>query len=427
MIKKQKTILFVMPRLPYPALSGRKTSLYHYCRILSEELGYRLVVAAFLESGDDPSNMPNFIDRLIVLDKISVVSKFMTILKASVFLKKWPMQVSLFWSKNAKKTIDNIIEEEKPDIVIGDMVRSTEYIKNVKVYRIADLDDRISLRYQRQLNTDLKGINPYGAFLGSVPKLIQRIMLFNPIKKLVVKNEINLLRRYELQIGKICEKTIFVAKEEVKQFNKELGINKAIAVPIGVDIDFFSYRKTGLSGNYIGFLGAMNVAHNDNAVRHFVLNILPHILKKQPDVKFLVIGGGVTDDLKKLSSNHVEFVGRVDDVRVYLQNCKVFVCPMKFGSGIKTKILEAMSLGLPVVTTTIGAENIDAINGKDWIIADEDDSFAEAVISLINDDKKRESMGQSGSHFIKNNFTWDIAREQFIKLFADMSDTTKLI
>ena len=68
-LNKEKTILFVMPRLPFPMISGRKTSLYHYCRILSEELGFRLVVAAFLEAGDDPNLKPDFIDELVILEK----------------------------------------------------------------------------------------------------------------------------------------------------------------------------------------------------------------------------------------------------------------------------------------------------------------------------------------------------------------------
>ena len=78
---KEKTILFIMPRLPFPASSGRKTSLYHYCRILSEKLGYRLVVAAFLEEGDDPNNKPAFVDRLVVLPKAGIVIRGLNIIK----------------------------------------------------------------------------------------------------------------------------------------------------------------------------------------------------------------------------------------------------------------------------------------------------------------------------------------------------------
>ena len=136
-----------MPRLPFPATSGRKTSLYHYCRILSEELGYRLIVAAFLEKGDDPQLKPEFIDRLEILPKPSATTKIKNIFVDSILLKKKPMQVSLYWNPNARVVIDKIVQEEQPDIIIGDMVRSTEYIKNYPIYRIADLDDRISLRY----------------------------------------------------------------------------------------------------------------------------------------------------------------------------------------------------------------------------------------------------------------------------------------
>lgn len=80
-----------------------------------------------------------------------------------------------------------LVDEEKPDIIIGDMVRSTEYIRDYNAFRIADLDDRISLRYQRQLDYDITGINPYGAFLNTLPKMIQKIMLWKPLKSLCCK------------------------------------------------------------------------------------------------------------------------------------------------------------------------------------------------------------------------------------------------
>lgn len=405
-----------MPRLPFPATSGRKTSLYHYCRILSEELGYRLIVAAFLEKGDDPQLRPEFIDRLEILPKPSATTKIKNIFVDSVLLKKKPMQVSLYWNPNAKVVIDKIVKEEQPDIIIGDMVRSTEYIKNYPIYRIADLDDRISLRYQRQLDYDISGINPYGAFLNTVPEIIQKIMLWKPLKVYVVKNEIKLLKKYELEIAKQCDKTVLVAQKEVDALNKELHEDKAYAIPIGVDVNYFSYRENFSEENYIGFLGAMSVAHNENAVRHFIADILPQIVKERPEAKFLVIGGGASEDLRKLESDHVHFTGRVDDVRDYLEKCKVFVCPMTFGSGIKTKNLEAMAMGIATITTTIGAENIDAENMQEWIMVDNSDEFAESVVKLLEDDAFRHYIGESGNKFINQNYTWNVTKNKFDKL-----------
>lgn len=413
MASGKKTVLFVMPRLPFPASSGRKTSLYHYCRILSDELGCRLIVAAFLESGDDPCQKPDFIDRLVILPKPSVKEKLFNIFGKSLVRKQFPLQVSLYLSEEAKKLVDKLILEEKPDIVIGDMVRSTEYIRHANAYTVADLDDRISLRYKRQLETDIDGINPYGAFLGTVPGILRKLMLLRPVKLAVVRNEISLLNKYELEIGKACNATVFVAEKEVREFNSELGEEKATAVPIGVDTDYFYYRECGNDENTIGFLGAMSVAHNENAVRHFIEDIFPLVLTKIPDAKFMVIGGGASEKLRNLASDHVIFTGRVDDVREYVERCKVFVCPMTFGSGIKTKNLEAMAMGLPVVTTSIGAENIDAVDGDDWLIADEPETFADQVVSLLLKSERRNEIGKNASTFVNEKFSWDVAEKQF--------------
>lgn len=417
---KSKTVLFVMPRLPFPASSGRKTSLYHYCRILSEELGYRLIVAAFLENGDDPSQKPSFIDELIILPKPNALKKMNSIIINSFILKKLPMQVALYWNPKAKKIIDDIYLREKPDVVIGDMVRSTEYIRDFDTFTIADLDDRISLRYQRQLENDIEGINPYGAFLDTVPVFLRKFMLIKCVKLSVVKNEIKLLNKYELEIGDACDATVFVAQKEADEFNNELGINKAFAVPIGVDTDYFSYRKCGIKGNIIGFLGALNVAHNENAVKHFVIDIFPNIIKKVPDAKFLVIGGGASAELMALQNYNVTFTGRVDDVREYLEKCKVFVCPMTFGSGIKTKNLEAMAMGLPVVTTTVGAENIGAKDNEEWIVADSADLFSVRVCELTQNDNRRDCLGENGSNYVRNSFTWKNARDRFEELLINI-------
>ena len=405
---KSKKILFVMPRLPFPATSGRKTSLYHYCRILSEELGYKLIVAAFLEKEDNPNLKPKFIDRMEILPKPASITKIKNILIDSVILKRKPMQVSLYWNPEAKKIIDMLVDEEKPDIIIGDMVRSTEYIRDYNAFRIADLDDRISLRYQRQLDYDITGINPYGAFLNTLPKMIQKIMLWKPLKVYVVKNEINLLRRYELEISEQCDKTIFVAQQEADILNKELHKNKACAVPIGVDVDYFSLRYKNSEEGKIAFLGALGVAHNEFAVRYFIKEILPLILFEYPKAKFLVVGGGASEDLLKLQSEYVIFTGRVEDVRDYLEECSVFVCPMTFGSGIKTKNLEAMAMGLPVVTTSIGAENINARNERDWIVADSSEKFAKAILEILVNENKRLSLSKNGSIFVREHFKREV-------------------
>ena len=417
---EQNTILFIMPRLPFPATSGRKTSLYYYCKILSHELGNRLVIASFLEQGDDVSLKPDFIDRLVILPRPSAREKIGCILLKSFMKKELPLQASIYYSKKAKKIIDQLVEEEHPRIIIGDMVRCVEYLRDREAYTIADLDDRISKRYERQLDVSNEDINPYGAFINTVPQFLKKFIQWKPIETKVMRQEILLLKRYEIEAGLLCDKVIFVAKQEAEQYNKDIGQNKAMSVPNGVDTSFFSYRRCGSRDKIIGFLGAMNVAHNSNAVKHFINDIFPSVLNRIPDAVFLVIGGGASEDLMSLASNRVVFTGRVDDVREYLQSCSVFVCPMTFGSGIKTKLLEAMSIGLPVVTTTVGAENIDAINHRDWIVENDDNLFSEEVINLLENAEDRERLAKNGSRFIRDNFSWEVTQRKFEQLIESI-------
>lgn len=403
-----KTIVFVMPRLPFPAVSGRKNSLYHYCKIL-HQLGYRVVVLAFLEPGDIPSLKPEFIDRLEILQNSSLKRKLINIVQKSLIKKTWPLQVGLFWSLEADAFVKEIVKEEAPVAIIADMVRTTEYLRNVSCIKIADLDDLISLRYQRQLEYDLNSINPYGSYLRKMPEIIQKILLSNRVKQSVVKREIELLRKYECSISREFDKTIFVAQKEADLINEEVGSDKVVAIPIGVDYEYFSHKESSVSKveNMISFLGQMSVAHNESAAIYFIEKILPMVKTRVPKSKFVIIGGGVSERLFKYASEDIIITGRVDDVRTYIQKSKVFVCPLKFGSGIKTKNLEAMAMGVPVVTTEIGAENIDAKSDEQWYIVRNDIDFVEKVVLLLEDEKKNRHIGKNGQQYVKENWTWD--------------------
>lgn len=414
---KEKSLLFVTTRLPFPATSGRKNSLYHYCKII-KEIGYKVIVASF-DDGSDLKYKPDFIDELIILPNPSKVKKILNILKNSFILRKFPMQVSLYYDSKISDIVKETVDMYNPSIVICDMVRTTEYLKGLNnVTTVADLDDRLSLRYQRQLDCDINEVNPYGLFLYSLPKFFQKILMLNFLKKYVMKIEIKLLKKYELDIGKKSDHTIFVAKNETDSFNKELGEDKAITIPIGVDVDYFKNEESTEinKDDIIGFLGVLNVSHNENAVKRFSKEIMPLILKKKINAKFVIIGGGASNELKKLSNDSIIFTGRVDDVREYLKKCKVFVCPLSFGSGIKTKNLEAMSMGLPVVTTTIGAENINAVDKRDWFIIDDNNEFANKIIELINNENLRKTIGKNAEYYIRDNWTWDLVKKSLEEL-----------
>lgn len=420
-----KKLLFLTARLPYPTNSGRKNVMYYYCKYLNELYNYEIINVSFLEKGDDVNLKPDFISKTYVIDKINSFNKLKNITIDTLIKKKKPLQVSLYSDKSINKQLKEIIEYEKPDVLMCDMIRTADYLKDYNIPKILDMDDMLSIRYKRQLDMDIEDVNPYGAFIYQFPKFIQGIMNLKTIKNYVLNLETKLLEEYETNISKKYDSIVFVAEKEAAQMNKKLGLNKAFAVPLGVNIEYFSESKNyeyNKECNSISFLGAMNVTHNESAVIHFCKNILPIIEKHIHDIKFYIIGSGVTEKIKNLSklNKNIIVVGRVDDIRKYIVKTEVFVCPMLFGSGIKTKNLEAMAMSIPVVTTSVGAESINAIDGKDWYIEDDNEEFAKRVIMLLKNENLRKNISLNGFNYVEKNFDWD----NVMKNWNDVIDYT---
>lgn len=410
-----KKLILLSERLPFPPTSGTKNLLYNYCKILHEKLGLEVVNISFLEQEEDVVTKPEFISKTYVLPNPSTASKLKNIAWKTFLKHEYPLQVSLFWDPKIKVKVDEIVQKEQPDFVISDFIRTTEYLKDFDGYKIADLQDLLSLRYERQLNVELSTINPYGAYLFRFPRIIQDVLTLSCVKKAVMNLEISLLKKFEMNVGRTYDRVMFVAKNEGEKFDTMLGKKKSLIAPLGVDYDFFSENLAlKKKDNSIAFMGALNVAHNENGIIHFIEKCMPEIQKRIPDVTLYIVGGGVTERLKQYASEHIVFTGRVPDVRVAIGECEVFICPLQFGSGIKTKNLEAMAMGMPVVTTPIGAENIDAQNEQDWLVACSDEEFIKSVLNLLMSNQiNRDILGQNAQKFVQSNFTWDRTEQAF--------------
>lgn len=417
----RKKLFFLTSRLPYPPTSGRKNCLYYYCKYLHEIYDFEIVIASFLEEGDKAviDKKPDFIEKVHILRSPSLKAKVKNLLWDTVIRQKYPLQVSLYYEKGIHTRINELIQQEKPDLVMSDMIRTAEYLKGLAIPKILNIDDLLSLRYQRQLQSEFKDINPFGVYLYSLPKILRYLLSGNRVKKTILQMETRLTRKYEIEISQHYDLVIFVAQKEADELNRALGVPKALAVPLGVETAYFDQCGTvEKEAKSISFLGKLSYPQNEAAVFHFCRQILPLILEQIPDAKFYIIGSNVTDKIEALASPNVIIQGRVDDIRPHISRSRVFVCPILFGSGIKAKNLEAMALKVPIVTTTVGAESIDAENGKDWIVCNEDEQFAAAVVRILNDDKFGETIGLNGYRYVKDNFDLSVVSKRWQDVFA---------
>jgi len=165
-------------------------------------------------------------------------------------------------------------------------------------------------------------------------------------------------------------------------------------------------------------------AHNPNedAVCYFVKEIFPLIRQDIPGVVFYMVGSHITETVQSLASRDVVAVGYVPDLTPYLDGCRVFVAPLRYGAGIKGKIGQSMGFGLPVVTTSIGAEGMNLIDGQHVLIADSPAAFARAVVRLYTDDLLWEEMSQNALLHIKSNFSKAVVQTKLAQIFAPEYD-----
>ena len=153
------------------------------------------------------------------------------------------------------------------------------------------------------------------------------------------------------------------------------------------------------------FIGHYLHAPNEDAMRFFVAEVLPRIERRLPGVRLLMLGSSMTDSVRALARANVEAVGWVEDPTPWFDRCRVFVAPLRFGAGMKGKIGQSMSLGLPVVTTSVGAEGMRLEHGVQAMVADDPDAFADAVVAVHEDPVLWRRLAEGATAHVEANFS----------------------
>jgi glycosyltransferase involved in cell wall biosynthesis len=169
------------------------------------------------------------------------------------------------------------------------------------------------------------------------------------------------------------------------------------------------------------FIGGFLHRPNIDAVRYFVSEVLPLIHAERPDVTFVVLGADVPDELRSLESDRVSFAGHVLDPAPYFHSARAFVSPLRVGAGMKGKVGQSLSYGLPVVTTAVGAEGMDLVDGVHALIADEPRSFAAAALRLLDDDQLWQTLADAGPVLVAKRWSPEEAWRRMATSFASGS------
>ena len=412
---KNKKLLFVTTRLFWPTDSGRKLSLYYYCKGIHEKYNCDIYIYSFLESGQtekDIEKKPEFIKDVRLAKPIGKIDKIQNLATKTLVTRKWPIQCSLYYSRQNSEQIKKYCDEIQPDYIFTDMIRTSMYydaFRHSRALKVLDMDDLLSARYERQLHAMYKS-NISGQYSGRLPGIINKLIGNQMVRNAVLTMERDLTAKAEIHYSKLYDKVIFVSAVETAYLNKKLP-GKAITIPVGINA--VPERELAITPEkyLLSYVGNLKVAANVDTLHWIISDILPKI---HHNVKFMVIGK-CPDDIKEKykGNNHVIFTGRVDNLVEYIRKSQIFLSPILYGTGIKTKILEAMSMGVPVVTNDVGAEGIAADDGKEFWVRNDSIVIAERVDYLLEHYDVALRVAEAGKKLVEDKYEWNRIWEGF--------------
>ncbi|MGB2765177.1 MAG: glycosyltransferase [Candidatus Aminicenantaceae bacterium] len=382
-------ILFICKEFPHSKVIGGPIIIYNRLKYFSKK-NHLVSLAAFSPEEEKkyiPSVKPFCHDLKLVpippkQSTFKTTWNFFTAPVPHYFLR-------VYGSQNMAKTIADMVQKDRYDFVIAEYSVMGQFIHNnpllPAVRRIFSVHECYYLARLKAFHHNK----------------------FGPEK---LKEAINLkgLKKYEFDMYRNADKVLTLTpqgKEELLEICPELDI---AVVPHGVDVEYFSFSELEGKEKSLVFVGNYLHYPNVDAVLYFHKEIWPQLKSRLPEVKFYVVGQAPPPEIQNLSQDKSIIVtGRVDDVRPYLKKCRIFICPVRLGGGFRGKILEAMAIGRPIISTSLGAEGFPAVHRENIIRADTTEEFTQGILDLINDDRLYQKIRNNARQLVEEKYAWE--------------------
>ncbi|MDR7295161.1 glycosyltransferase involved in cell wall biosynthesis [Pelomonas aquatica] len=232
------------------------------------------------------------------------------------------------------------------------------------------------------------------------------------------------MRRFEREALARFTRVVAVSERDAKKFAAE-GLTTARAIPTGVDLDFFSWQAPADGAPVVVFTGSMDWEANVDGIRFYIDEVWPRVRAQVPNAQLRVVGKNPPQSLVQRNVPGVSFTGFVDDVRDHARDAQAFVIPLRVGGGTRIKAFEAMAMGLPVVSTTIGIEGLDVDHGTHFLRADGAESLADATLKLIADGALRLKLSRAARGLVEDRFGHRVAADVFGRILIEAVEAAK--
>lgn len=385
-------ILVVLPRFPWPLDKGDKLRAYHQVVELSKRHEIYLFAVSHRRVEPEQEEALEPYCREI---RVVHLNRFVCGLN---ILRNWFSSKSLqmgYWNtKHSKRACKAFAREVKPDVVYSQMVRTMPLVARLPYPKVMDFQDALSMNTERRMEQS-RGLWHY-----------------------LLHFEFKMLRSSEYKAFSVFDALTIISEVDSEAIphkkNGEIHI-----VPNGVDFDYFNTNaltRSDVNAFSLCFCGNMAYAPNVDAARYLVNEVMPLVWSRIPSATLLLAGADPKPSVRALASKLVTVSGRLDDIREAYASSQIFVAPMRLGSGLQNKLLEAMAMRVPCVTTSIANTPLGAVDGQEILVGDTPEALADAIVRLLESQELRDSIAAAGNRFVTTHYSWSSAVEPLEKL-----------
>jgi polysaccharide biosynthesis protein PslH len=378
-------ILFLSQLLPLPVDAGPKLRSYYVLRYLAEA-GHDIVLLCFVRPDDDPRHIKELQQMCRSVETVPIARSR---IKDSIYglrsiCGSTPFLILRNHLSSMERKLEEITRNHGFDALHADQLWMAPYIEQV---------DHQGLRVLDQHNA-----------MVTIPRRMADVQR-NPLIRTLLKGEAAKMEQYERRTCERFDHVVWVTREDLAAVESPDAKHRNIVIPIATDPS--ASRPIQRPGPFrVTFLGGMHWPPNAEGIDWFAKNVWPQIAESAPSSVLTIIGKNPPRKLLRTIGTRIEAPGYVPDLEPFLAETAVFVVPLLSGAGMRVKILDAWCWGIPVVSTTIGAEGMKGQHGDNLLIADDAPSFADATLRVMQSRSLADRLSENGRATVETYYDW---------------------
>lgn len=403
-------ILFLTQVLPYPLDAGPKIRAYYVLRHLAAKHAVTLV--SFVRGDDRPECIAHLASFCAAIHTMPMRRSRLRDVSAVARAALTGESILIVRDRvpEMRTLLRELVQQTPYDVIHADQTSMAQYA----LYAHAQ-----HLQARGGVARPKLVLDVHNA-LYRVPEQISRLES-RSLRGLLLRREAPALRRYELATYEQFDYLVFVTEEDRQAlgWSGDSSLNHSAVIPICNDREARSPIAMAPDPHYITHLGTMFWPPNIEGVLWFAREVFPLVLQKFPEARLAIIGKRPPRRVQELSERQpaIEVLGYVPDPEPYLAQTAAFIVPLRAGAGMRVKILDAWGWGVPVVSTTLGAEGIAVRDGENALLADSAAAFAEAVVRLLREPALRDRLRQNGRRHLIAHYDWQTVYRRWDRVY----------